>query len=97
MLPGISPEAQTKRIVPGEDAEANYRRAVRENLTEICGELEIPILYRPGIVNSPDFSVVLLCLALYGRVKKLEGSIAKLKRDEKKKSTPTKRKGKASA
>lgn len=97
MLPTRAPDTKPKRIVHGEDPEADYRRRVRERLTEICEEIEIPVLYRPGIVNSQDFSLALLCLALYGKIKKLEASSARIKRDAKKRVKAPNRKRKASA
>ena len=81
-----APSSKPKRIVAGEDPQAQFRRAIREQLGIACEDLDISALYRPGITNNPDFSLGLFCLGLYERIKKLEAENARLRRTEKKKS-----------
>lgn len=67
-----------RRVIHGQDPQAGYRESIRQELQKACDDLEIPKLYQPGIVNSPDFSLAMFCLGLWGRLTKLENIVAEL-------------------
>ena len=70
------PQPKTKRrIVIGQDPLAEYREEIREELKKACDELNIPSLYRPGIINSSDIALALFTLGVYEQLKDLRNAI----------------------
>ncbi len=63
---------ESRRVVFGRDPHAQYREDIRVELQKACTALDIPIMYQPGIINSPDIALAMFTLALFERVVKGE-------------------------
>ena len=74
---------KSRVVVQGRgDQYAQYREDIRADIKEACVKLDIPIMYQPGVVNTPDLSLAMFTLAVYEQLVETNRELKKLKKSK---------------